>query len=259
MRVKELDGRVALVTGGASGIGLASAKAFAAEGATVVIADKNGDAAEAAAEAVRSSGGQAAGYQLDVSSVGELRTLFGFIGDRFGKLHVLFSHAGIQGPIGLDITEAQFDEVIAVNLKSHFFATQLALPLMRLAAPNASIIYTSSTGGLRAGALSPLYGATKAGILMLMRSVSRQVGPEGIRANAICPGPVETPFSREFSRMAGRDEAEYKKGLEARGQTIPLGRVGQPEDVTGVTVFLASDHSMYLTGVSIPVDGGLTA
>jgi NAD(P)-dependent dehydrogenase (short-subunit alcohol dehydrogenase family) len=255
----ELEGRVALVTGGASGIGLASAAAFAAEGASVIIADRDGDAAEAAARSVRASGGQAAAYRVDVSSLAELRGLFDYVGETHGKLHVLFSHAGIQGPLGMDITEEQFDHVIAVNLKSHFFATNYAIPLMRLAAPHASIIYTSSTGGLRAGALSPLYGTTKAAILMLMRTVARQYGPDGVRANAICPGPVETPFSREFSRMAGRDEAAYRRGLEARGQSIPLGRVGQPDDVAGTTVFLASDKSMYLTGVSITVDGGMTA
>lgn len=259
MQHLELEGRVVLVTGAASGIGLASSKAFAEEGARVVVADRDFEAAEAAAAGIRETGADARAFGVDVASLDELRALFQFVGKTYGKLHVLFSHAGVQGPVGLDVSEEAFDHVIAVNLKSHFFATSFALPLMRPCAPQASIIYTSSTGGLRAGALSPLYGATKAAILMLARSVARQVGGDGIRANAICPGPVETPFSREYARMAGRDDEGYQQTLEASARAIPLGRVAQPDDVAGLTVFLASDRSMYLTGAVIPVDGGMTA
>lgn len=259
MTALELDGRIALITGAGSGIGLASARAFAAEGARVVIADRDAEAAGAAASAIRSDGGEAVAFAVDVGSVGELRGLFDFIATTYGRLNVLFSHAGIQGPLGLDVSEEEFDQVMNINLKSHFFATQLAAPLLSAAAPHASVIYTSSTSGLRAGTLSPLYSTTKAAIIMLARSMARQLGSERIRVNAICPGPVETPFSREYARMAGRDDEAYERGLRASGQSIPLGRVAQADDVVGATVFLASDRSMYLSGVAIPVDGGLTA
>jgi len=258
-----LNGRVALITGGASGIGLAAAKALAAEGATVLIADLVRESAERAAQSIRDAGGQSQAYEVDVGSVENLRLLFETIASSHEKLHLLFSHAGIQGGIGFDLTETEFDQIVAVNLKSHFFATNLALPLLRKAAPHASIIYTSSTSGLRAGSHSPLYSATKAGILMLMRSVAKRLGPDQIRANAICPGPVETPFSRDFAQLArgaaSLDETGHQAVLRSSGQTIPMGRVAQPDDVAGLVVFLASDQSTYLTGASIPVDGGLTA
>jgi NAD(P)-dependent dehydrogenase (short-subunit alcohol dehydrogenase family) len=180
-----------------------------------------------------------------------------FVDRTYGKLHILFNHAGVQSPVGLDITEEEFDHVIDVNLKSLFFATSFAVPLMRRCAPHASIIFTSSTAALRAGR-SPLYGATKAATLMLMRSVARQLGPDLIRANAICPGPTDTGFARKFASIAGMDDAAYKQTLEASSRSIPLGRVAAPNDVSGTVLFLASDQSMYLTGVSIPVDGGLT-
>jgi NAD(P)-dependent dehydrogenase (short-subunit alcohol dehydrogenase family) len=255
----ELDGRIALITGAASGIGLASAKAFAAEGATVILADRDGDAAETAAAELRWTGRKASAYPVEVASLPQLRAMFDHVADTHGRLHVLFSHAGIQGPLGLDVTEEQFDRLINVNLKSHFFATSYALPLMRLCAPQASVIYTSSTAGLRSGSVSPLYSVSKAAIVMLARSMARQVGPDRIRVNAICPGPVETPFSREFARMAGRDDEAYQRGIQESGKTIPLGRVAQADDVTGLALFLASDHSGYLTGAAIPIDGGLTA
>lgn len=259
MAALELAGRVALVTGSASGIGRATARAFAVEGAQVILADRDFTSAEAAAAAIKADGGDAVAYEIDVSSVAQLRDLFDYVATSYGRLHVLFSHAGIQGPLGFDIAEEEFDHVIDVNLKSHFFATQFAAPLMRKAAPGASVIYTSSTSGIRAGTLSPLYSTTKAAIIMLARSMARQLGGDRIRVNAICPGPVETSFSREYARMAGRDTAAYERGLQTSGQTIPLGRVAQADDVVGATVFLASDRSMYLTGVALPVDGGLTA
>jgi NAD(P)-dependent dehydrogenase (short-subunit alcohol dehydrogenase family) len=254
-----LEGRVALVTGGGSGIGLASCRALAAGGATVIVADRDIGAAERGAADVRSAGGRAAAYKVDVCSVPEIRAMFDFVSETYGKLNVLFSHAGIQGPAGLDVSEEQFDDAIAVNLKSHFFATRYALPLMRQCAPHASIIYTSSVSGLRAPKHSPLYGTCKAGLLMMMRSVARQCGPDGVRANAICPGPADTAFARDFAASTGMDEDQYDALLEATSRSIPLGRIAQPSDITGTVVFLASDQSAYLTGAAIPVDGGLTS
>ena len=173
-----------------------------------------------------------------------------------GHLNVLFSHAGIQGAMGMDFTEEEFDHSIDVNLKSHFFATRHALALLRKTAPQASIIYTSSAAGLRGCRPSPTYGATKAAIISLTRSMAIILGPEGIRANAICPGGVETPFSNGFITSSGHDPEEV---IERYNRSIPLGRIGQPSDVAPTAVFLASDQSRYITGTWIPVDGGLTA
>ena len=258
-----LEGRIVLVTGGGSGIGLASTKSFASGGAVVLIADRNGEAADAVAESICCAGGRAKAYEVDVSSVAQLRALFVAIESEFGRLNTLFSHAGVQGGIGFEVNEEEFDRIVAVNLKSHYFATRFALPLLRKCAPHASIIYTASTSGLRAGSHSPLYSATKAAILMLMRSAAKQLGPDQIRANAICPGPVETPFSREFARIARQShslsDTAHNEVLRSSSQSIPLGRVAQPNDVIGLVQFLASDQSIYLTGAAIPIDGGLTA
>jgi NAD(P)-dependent dehydrogenase (short-subunit alcohol dehydrogenase family) len=246
----ELEDRVVLVTGAADGMGLASAKSFAAEGASLVIADINGEAAIRAAEEIQFSGGNARAYAVDVSSISELQALFRFVEETYGRLNVLFSHAGIQAPLGLDLTEDEFDHVVDVNLKSHFFCTQFALPLMRKCAPEASIIFTSSTAGMLGMPTSPLYSMTKAGIL---RSVAVRLGPEGIRANAIAPGAVQTAFSQKFVEASGMTMEE----VAARtAQRIPLGRIGQPTDIASVAVFLASDRSSFITGQTIVVDGG---
>jgi len=252
----QLEGRVALVTGGASGMGFASSRAFAAEGASVIVADVDGDLAEHAAQVIRDDGGQATAYQVDVSSTAQLESMFHWVTQTYERLNVLFSHAGIQGAMGLDFTEEEFDRSINVNLKSHMFATRFALPLLRQSAPQASIIYTSSAAALRACVPSPTYGATKAAIISLMRSMAVILGPEGIRANAICPGGIETPFSSGFISSSGRNPQEE---AERHKRSIPLGRIGQPDDVAPTVVFLASDHSQYVTGAWLPVDGGLTA
>ena len=252
----DLADRVALVIGGAAGMGLASSRALAADGATVVIADRDFEAAESAASDIRTSGGQAVAHRVDAGSLDALAALFDFVGTRYGRLNVLFSNVGITGPDGFDVTEAQFDEAFNINLKSHFFATKFAVPLMRPCASRASIIYMSSAGALRAAGRSPLYNLSKASILMMMRTFARNLGPEGIRVNALCPGHVETDFPR---RWLGLDEDEYQARIRKRGETIPLRRVGQPEDVANVVAFLASDKSSYLTGLSIPIDGGETA
>jgi NAD(P)-dependent dehydrogenase (short-subunit alcohol dehydrogenase family) len=257
----KLEDRVAVITAGASGMGLASARLFAGEGAAVVIADLDGTAAEAAAKKIVEDGGQAWPFEVDVSSVDQLRSLFSFVADQFGRLNVLFNHAGIPGPKGLDITEQEFDRTVGINLKSQFFATQLARPLLEQEAPRASIIYTSSTSGVVASPGSPVYAMTKGGTLILMRSVARQLGPLGIRANAICPGPTDTPMLRIFTdpNRAGLSDELYAEQLAVRARAIPLRRAGVPGDIAKVALFLASDDSSFVTGVTLPVDGGMLA
>jgi len=257
----KLQGRVAVITAGASGMGLASAKLFAREGAKVVVADLDGAAAERAAAEIQAAGGTARAFQVDVSNVARLRELFAFVEKEFGALNVLFNHAGIPGPPGLDITEEQFDRTVGINLKSQFFATQLARPLLERSAPKASIIYTASTSGLVGAPTSPIYGMTKGGTLILMRSVAKQLGPKGIRANAICPGPTDTPMLRVFTdpKREGLSAEDYAQQLTARAKNIPLGRAGTPDDIASVALFLACDDSAFVTGVTVPVDGGLLA
>lgn len=257
----KLEGRVALITAAASGMGLASAHRFAAEGATVVVADLDGDAADTAAASIVAAGGKAHPYGIDVADVAALEAMFRFVEAEFGALHVLFNHAGVPGPIGLDITEAQFDRTVAINAKSQFFATKFALPLLERSAPRASIIFTASISGLVASPSSPLYGMTKGGTLILMRSLAKQLGPRGIRSNAICPGPIETPMLRVFTdpNRQGLNDEEFAAQIEARRKAIPLRRAGQPEDIAAAALFLASDESAFVTGVALPVDGGMLA
>lgn len=256
-----LQDRVAVITAAASGMGLASARLFAAEGAQVVVADLDGSAAHAAADAITADGGRAHPFEVDVSSVPHLRALFGFVDSEFGLLHVLFNHAGVPGGRGIDLTEEEFDRTVAINLKSQFFATQLAIPLLTRTAPRASIIYTSSTSGLVASPNSPIYGMTKGGTIIFMRSMAKHLGPQGIRANAICPGPTDTPMLRIFTdpERTGLDEEAYAEQLTRRAAAIPLRRAGVATDIASVALFLAGDESSFVTGVPIPVDGGMLA
>lgn len=257
-------GRTVIVTAAASGMGRASAERFAREGAHVYVVDLDPAAAVGVADAIVAAGGRAAGVGLDVTHLDGWRSLLDRVDSERGELHVLYNHAGVPGPGGLDLSSDQFDLIVDVNLKSAFMATKLALDLLERAAPHACVLYTSSTSGLVGAPSSPLYGLTKGGIVSLMRSAAKLLGPRGIRCNAICPGTIATPMLYEFATRGAPPGSVPKRQVdEALDQLaatqIPLRRLGTPDDVAGAAAFLASDDAAFVTGVALPVDGGWLA
>jgi NAD(P)-dependent dehydrogenase (short-subunit alcohol dehydrogenase family) len=254
-----LNGRIALITAAGSGMGRAAAELFAAEGATVIVADLNEEAAAGTVAAIEAAGGNALAAQCDVGNVEELRALFALVEERYGVLHVLYNHAGIPGVGGLDMSEADFQRSIDVNLKSAFFGTSLAMPLLLRAEGKASIIYTASTSGLVGSPLSPLYSLTKGGVVLLMKGVALRYAKEGVRANAICPGPTATPMLAQFFGR-GPDAAAAAAQIPSFLETaVPMGRAAEPREIANAALWLAGDESSYVTGVALPVDGGYTA
>lgn len=255
----KLDNRIALITASGSGMGRESALLFASEGATVVVVDLDLSAAENTLEAIESIGGTAIALQCDVANVEQLRDVFDEVGRRFGVLHVLFNHAGIPGPGGMDVPEDEWDRVVAVNLKSAFYGTSFGIPLLEQAGGKGSIIFTSSVSGLVGSTQSPHYSMTKGGIVMLMKAVALRYAKDGIRANAICPGATDTPMLAQFfGRAPGSADvdAEIRGFLEAG---VPMGRACHASEIARAALYLASDDSSFVTGVALPVDGGYTA
>jgi NAD(P)-dependent dehydrogenase (short-subunit alcohol dehydrogenase family) len=255
----KLKGRVALITAAGSGMGRASAELFASEGAHSIVVDRDLEAAERTVKAITDTGGSASAEQTDVSKVDELESLFARVQRDHAVLHVLFNHAGIPGAAGIEMTEAEWQFSVDVNMKSAFFATSFALPLLRKADGHGSVIFTASTTGLVGSPYSPLYSMTKGGVIMFMKGFALMVAKDGIRANAICPGPIETPMLPLFF---GRTPTEGGVDAEVRGfiaQAVPVGRPGQPSEIATAALFLASDDSSFVTGVALPVDGGYTA
>jgi NAD(P)-dependent dehydrogenase (short-subunit alcohol dehydrogenase family) len=256
----KLADRVALITAAGSGMGRESALLFAREGATVVVVDRDGDAAQRTVDDIAAAGGAASAATCDVSRVDELRALFDRVEQEHGVLHVLFNHAGIPGPAGLDVSEEDWQLAVDVNQKSAFFCTSFGLPLLRKAGGKGSIIFTASTTGLVGSPYSPLYSMTKGAVVNFTRGVAVALASEGIRANAICPGPIETPMLPLFFGRTPSLEARVDD--EIRGfiaAAVPMGRPGQPSEIAAAALFLACDDSSFVTGVPLPVDGGFTA
>lgn len=250
-----LAGKTALVTAGASGMGRASAELFAREGAHVVVVDVAEAAAEETVDGIAAAGGSATAAVVDVRDLDALKSLADRVAREHGALHVLHNNVGIPGAATLDITPEEWDTALEINARAAFFLTGYLTDALR-AAGGASVIFTSSTSGLVGSPFSPLYSFTKGGLVALVRSMALAFAADGVRVNAIAPGTVETPGLPGFFR-ASPEETERRKA--AFVATIPMGRAAQPEEIAKVALFLASDLSSYVTGTTLPVDGGLTA
>src|ERR1700730_68740 len=243
----KLEGKIALVTGGNSGIGLATAKQFVNEGAYVFITGRrDGELAVA----VKEIGSNVTGVQGDVSNLGALDRLFAQIKREKGKLDIVFANAGVAkfAPLG-KITEELYDSIFSINVKGLLFTVQKALPLLR---DGASIILNSSVVGSKGLASNSVYSATKAAVRSFARTWTTDLKDRHIRVNAISPGPIDTEGLRELfgSSPTGQER------LKSISSTVPLGRLGKPEEIAKAAVFLASEDSSFVTGVELFVDGG---
>ncbi|MFD7897370.1 SDR family NAD(P)-dependent oxidoreductase [Streptomyces sp. NPDC059743] len=252
-----LEGRTALVTGGSAGIGLAVAGRFAAEGATVYVTGRRKPELDAAVAEIngRAGGERAIGVPGDVSDLDGLDRLYAMIQQRSGRLDVLVANAGGGEFAKLgEITEEHYDRTFGVNVKGLVFTAQKALPLLP---DGASVILLSSTNGSRGVEAMGVYSATKAAIRSLARTWAAELAERGIRVNAISPGPVDTPGIEGLAGPAGRSPRLQRRLKDSFAAGIPLGRMGRPEEVAAMALFLASDESSFTTGAELFVDGGL--
>jgi len=245
-----LKGKKALITGGNSGIGLATAKLFVDEGAEVIITGRNQQTLD---EAVNLLGPKAHAIKVEITDSAARKAAFKEAADKFGKLDIVFANAGIPGntPAG-KTSEDLFRQIIDINLTSVFFTVEDWLPYLN---DGASIILNGSVIGTLGQAGYAAYAATKAGVRALARSLAADLSPRGIRVNVVAPGATKTPI---WSRNASRSE-EQVSGLEQQlSKLIPLGRMGEAEEIAKAVLFLASDDSSYVQGAELFVDGGLT-
>jgi NAD(P)-dependent dehydrogenase (short-subunit alcohol dehydrogenase family) len=252
--VGRLDGKVAVITGGASGMGLASAERFLGEGARVLIADLNPATGEAAAEAL-AAGGRAAqvGFvRVDVAAEADIERMIALAVERFGRLDVLFNNAGVGGAFGAvtDIHVDDWDYTFAVLVRGVFLGIKHGARRMLAQGEGGSIINTASIAALSGGGGPLAYSSAKAAVLNLTRAAAVELAPSRIRVNAICPGPILTPLMH-----GGRPE----RATETMKPFIPWPEIGQPADIAGAALFYASDDSGFVTGDAMLVDGGVTA
>lgn len=243
--------KVAIVTGAGSGIGAASALRFADEGARILVADIRGHKAEQTAADIADRGGVSSPFTVNVADAESVAGMVAACIDEFGRLDVLFNNAGTLRPgTAVELSLADWDLVMAVNVRSVFLGAKYAVPHMQ-AQGGGSIISTASISGLHGDGGAVVYAASKAAVINLTRALSTDHAPAGIRVNAICPGTIETPPVQRM--MADPDVLE--RNLRAH----TLGRLGRPEEIANVAVWLASDEASFVTGEAIVVDGGLRA
>ena len=252
MRLKD---KVALITGGTSGIGEATALLFAAEEASVAITGRNQSRGTAVAESIQQKGGEAIFIRADVSLAKDCRHAADETVRAFGRVDILFNNAGVFYPqTALECSEREWDEQIDVNLKGTFLMSKFALPMM-IAQKSGVIVNNSSGWGIVGGDHAVAYCASKGGVVLMTKAMAIDHGAQGIRVNCVCPGDVETPMLPADAKMRGLKWEDYIAGCATR----PLGRVGTVEEIAKAVLFLASDDSSFMTGAALVVDGGGTA
>lgn len=243
-----LENKVAIITGGASGFGAEMTRQYVREGAKVIIADVN----EAGAQSLAGELGDAAhGIRADVTDAADVQAMVDAAQQTFGSLDVLINNAGythVNQPM-LDVDEATYDRIFAVNVKAIFLAATVAVPVLR-AAGGGVILTIASTAGIRPRPGLVWYNASKGAAIMMSQAMAVELAPDNIRVNAICPVASETPM---LDRFMGGDTPELRAKFTA---SVPLGRLGAPEDVASAAIYLASDEAKFLTGLALPVDGG---
>ncbi len=243
-----LADRVALVTGGARGIGLACATGLSRAGAAVLVVDRLAEEADTAVRVIMESGGKAHALAADLSQTRHIAGIVDEASRVFGRIDILVNNAGILSEVPTEsLSEEQWDRVMAINFKAVFFVTQAAVPWMIRGGGGAIVNISSLAARVGGIVTAPDYASSKAGVIGLTRTLARQYGSSGIRVNAVAPGPIMTEMTRHWSE-------EVRREFIAR---IPLGRLGTADDVARVVVFLAGPESAYLTGITIDVNGGL--
>ena len=246
--MKRLEGKLAIVTGGNSGIGLATAKRLHEEGARVLITGRDRRTLDAAANEI---GAGTVAVQSDVSKLDDIERLFSAVESKHGKIDVLFANAGIAKFAPYSASQgALFDELFATNVKGVYFTLQKAIPHLN---DGASVILNTSVVGGKGTENMGIYAATKAAVRSFARTAATELKDRNIRVNAVAPGPIATPI---FGRSGLTEEQieGFKAGISAR---VPLGRIGRPEEIASAVAFLASDDASYITGVELNVDGGM--
>lgn len=247
-----LNQKSAIVTGGAGGIGRATALAFAREGARVVVVDIDGQAAQQVADDIAAAGGEAVAVRADVSSDSDIADVVATAVDRFGGVDIVFNNAGIiRRADAVETTVEEWDRVFAVNVRSIFLMCKHVVPVMA-AAGGGSIINTGSGWGLKGGGRALSYCASKGAVVNMTRALAIDHGPQGIRVNSVNPGDTDTGMLREEARQLSEETGAFL----AEAADRPLGRMGRPEEIAEAVVWLASDASSYVTGAALVVDGG---